>query len=84
VVLLERRAQLGGRAPSSWRNFEERPRCTSSCRTVARPPGVNLSRIETDKVEMDIDAPATGKVTYLVEIGRDSEVGTLIATIAES
>ena len=46
--------------------------------------GAPLYRIETEKVEMDIEAPVTGTVTCLVEIGIEYPVGTLLATIARS
>lgn len=43
--------------------------------------GTALYRIETDKVEMDIDSPATGIFRPLVEAGNEYPVGTLITLI---
>jgi 2-oxoglutarate dehydrogenase E2 component (dihydrolipoamide succinyltransferase) len=43
--------------------------------------GQALYVIETDKVEMEIDAPATGTVRWHVEVGETYEVGQLVAVI---
>jgi pyruvate/2-oxoglutarate dehydrogenase complex dihydrolipoamide acyltransferase (E2) component len=43
--------------------------------------GDPLYEIETDKVEMAIDAPASGVVTWHAEEGATYAVGTLVATI---
>ncbi|MEU7811642.1 lipoyl domain-containing protein [Pseudonocardia sp. NPDC049154] len=45
--------------------------------TVEEP----LYVLETEKVEQEIDAPATGTVRWLVEEDEDYEVGTLVAEI---
>ena len=47
--------------------------------TVAE--GDPLYEIETDKVEMAIDAPSAGVVSWQAEEGETYAVGTLIATI---
>jgi 2-oxoglutarate dehydrogenase E2 component (dihydrolipoamide succinyltransferase) len=47
--------------------------------TVAE--GEVLYEIETDKVEMAIDAPSSGVVSWQAEEGETYPVGTLIATI---
>jgi 2-oxoglutarate dehydrogenase E2 component (dihydrolipoamide succinyltransferase) len=47
--------------------------------TVAE--GDPLYEIETDKVEMAIDAPASGVVSWHAEEGETYAVGTLVATI---
>jgi pyruvate/2-oxoglutarate dehydrogenase complex dihydrolipoamide acyltransferase (E2) component len=47
--------------------------------TVAE--GDPLYEIETDKVEMVIDAPAGGVVSWQAETGETYAVGTLVATI---
>ncbi len=44
--------------------------------------GDPLYAIATDKVEMDIEAPASGVVTWKVEVGGTYDVGELIAVIA--
>ena len=43
--------------------------------------GAPLYSIETDKVEMDIDAPASGTVHWKVEVGGTYDVGELLAVI---
>ena len=43
--------------------------------------GDPLYELETDKVEMAIDAPWSGVVSWKVEVGETYPVGTLIATI---
>lgn len=43
--------------------------------------GEPLYLLETDKVEMQIDAPVSGTVTWKVEFGGTYEVGTLLAEI---
>ncbi len=43
--------------------------------------GEPLYELETDKVEMVIDAPWSGVVSWTVEVGATYPVGTLIATI---
>ena len=43
--------------------------------------GDPLYELETDKVEMAIDAPASGVVSWQAEEGETYAVGTLIATI---
>lgn len=48
--------------------------------TVAE--GAPLYAIATDKVEMDIEAPASGVVTWKVEVGGTYSVGELVAVIA--
>jgi pyruvate/2-oxoglutarate dehydrogenase complex dihydrolipoamide acyltransferase (E2) component len=40
-----------------------------------------LYQIATDKVEMDIEAPATGVVAWKVGVGNAYDVGELIAVI---
>nr|WP_197747174.1 lipoyl domain-containing protein [Mycolicibacterium duvalii] len=44
--------------------------------------GDPLYSIATDKVEMDIEAPASGVVSWKVEAGGTYDVGALIAVIA--
>ena len=44
--------------------------------------GDPLYAIATDKVEMDIEAPASGVVTWKVEVGRTYDVGELVAVIS--
>ena len=44
--------------------------------------GDPLYAIATDKVEMDIEAPASGVVTWKVEVGSTYDVGELIAVIS--
>ena len=44
--------------------------------------GDPLYEIETDKVEMVIDAPSGGVVSWQADEGETYAVGTLIATIA--
>ena len=46
--------------------------------------GDPLYEIATDKVEMGIDAPATGVVTWKVAVGGTYGVGELIAVIESS
>jgi 2-oxoglutarate dehydrogenase E2 component (dihydrolipoamide succinyltransferase) len=48
--------------------------------TVAE--GQPLYLLETDKVEMSIDAPVSGTVRWKVEIGGTYPVGTLLAEIS--
>ena len=43
--------------------------------------GDPLYEIATDKVEMGIDAPATGVVTWKVAVGGTYDVGELLAVI---
>lgn len=43
--------------------------------------GDPLYEIATDKVEMDIEAPASGVVTWKVAVGGTYDVGELIAVI---
>jgi pyruvate/2-oxoglutarate dehydrogenase complex dihydrolipoamide acyltransferase (E2) component len=43
--------------------------------------GDPLYELETEKVEMVIDAPWSGVVSWKVEVGETYPVGTLIATI---
>lgn len=43
--------------------------------------GDPLYAIATDKVEMDIEAPASGVVTWKVEVGSTYDVGELVAVI---
>ncbi|QLL08923.1 biotin/lipoyl-containing protein [Mycobacterium vicinigordonae] len=43
--------------------------------------GDPLYQIATDKVEMDIEAPATGVVAWKVEAGNTYPVGELLAVI---
>lgn len=43
--------------------------------------GDPLYSIETDKVEMEIDAPASGTVHWKAEVGETYEVGDLLAEI---
>jgi 2-oxoglutarate dehydrogenase E2 component (dihydrolipoamide succinyltransferase) len=43
--------------------------------------GAPLYEIETDKVEMAIDAPASGTVRWHVSEGEVHDVGTLVAEI---
>lgn len=45
--------------------------------------GQPVATIETDKVTTDIDAPAAGRITLLVEAGTEYEVGTRLAAIGE-
>jgi pyruvate/2-oxoglutarate dehydrogenase complex dihydrolipoamide acyltransferase (E2) component len=47
--------------------------------TVAE--GDTLYTIETDKVDMEIEAPATGIVRWHAEVGTTYEVGELLAVI---
>jgi 2-oxoglutarate dehydrogenase E2 component (dihydrolipoamide succinyltransferase) len=44
--------------------------------------GQPLYLLETDKVEMEVPAPASGVVTWHVEVGGTYDVGTLLAVIA--
>lgn len=44
--------------------------------------GDPLYAIATDKVEMDIEAPASGVVSWKVEVGGTYSVGELVAVIA--
>ena len=46
--------------------------------------GDPLYGIATDKVEMDIEAPASGVVTWKVAVGGTYDVGELIAVIEAS
>jgi pyruvate/2-oxoglutarate dehydrogenase complex dihydrolipoamide acyltransferase (E2) component len=43
--------------------------------------GDPLYQIATDKVEMDIDAPATGVIAWKVAAGNTYDVGELLAVI---
>lgn len=43
--------------------------------------GDALYQIATDKVEMDIEAPASGIVTWKVSVGESYDVGELLAVI---
>jgi pyruvate/2-oxoglutarate dehydrogenase complex dihydrolipoamide acyltransferase (E2) component len=43
--------------------------------------GDPLYEIATDKVEMDIDAPASGVVSWKVDVGGTYDVGELLAVI---
>lgn len=43
--------------------------------------GDPLYQIATDKVEMDIEAPATGVVAWKVDVGQTYGVGELLAVI---
>ena len=45
--------------------------------------GDPLYQIATDKVDMDIEAPASGVVTWNVEVGGTYDVGDLLAVIEE-
>lgn len=45
--------------------------------------GSNLITLETSKTTYDIEAPATGYVEFLCEIGVDYEVNTIVANIYE-
>ena len=45
--------------------------------------GDPLYQIATDKVEMDIEAPASGVVTWKVSAGETYNVGELIAMIED-
>ncbi|OBG95591.1 dihydrolipoamide acyltransferase [Mycobacterium sp. E136] len=44
--------------------------------------GDPLYAIATDKVEMDIEAPASGVVAWKVEVGGTYDVGELVAVIS--
>ncbi len=44
--------------------------------------GEPLYAIATDKVEMDIEAPASGAVTWKVTVGDTYDVGELVAVIS--
>lgn len=44
--------------------------------------GAPLYGLEMDKSTNEIDAPASGTITLIGEVGEVYEVGTLIATIA--
>lgn len=46
--------------------------------------GDPLYEIATDKVEMDIEAPTSGVVTWKVAVGGTYDVGELIAVIEAS
>jgi pyruvate/2-oxoglutarate dehydrogenase complex dihydrolipoamide acyltransferase (E2) component len=46
--------------------------------------GQPLYLLETDKVETEIESPATGAVRHIGETGVTYPVGTLIAEITES
>jgi pyruvate/2-oxoglutarate dehydrogenase complex dihydrolipoamide acyltransferase (E2) component len=45
--------------------------------------GDPLYQIATDKVDMDIEAPATGVVTWKATVGGTYDVGELLAVIEE-
>ncbi|OBI67234.1 dihydrolipoamide acyltransferase [Mycobacterium sp. E796] len=45
--------------------------------------GDALYQIATDKVEMDVEAPASGIVTWKVSAGSSYDVGELLAVIEE-
>lgn len=44
--------------------------------------GDPLYSIATDKVEMDIEAPASGTVAWKIEEGRTYDIGVLVAVIS--
>jgi 2-oxoglutarate dehydrogenase E2 component (dihydrolipoamide succinyltransferase) len=44
--------------------------------------GDPLYSIATDKVEMDIEAPASGMVSWKIEEGQTYDVGVLVAVIS--
>lgn len=44
--------------------------------------GDPLYSIATDKVEMDIEAPASGTVSWKIEEGRTYDIGVLVAVIS--
>ncbi len=44
--------------------------------------GDPLYSIATDKVEMDIEAPASGIVSWKIEEGRTYDIGVLVAVIS--
>ncbi|MED5810874.1 lipoyl domain-containing protein [Mycolicibacterium sp. 050232] len=44
--------------------------------------GDPLYSIATDKVEMDVEAPASGTVTWKVDVGGTYQVGELAAVIS--
>ena len=48
--------------------------------TVAE--GDPLYALATDKVEMDVEAPASGTVAWKVDVGGTYDIGELIAVIA--
>jgi 2-oxoglutarate dehydrogenase E2 component (dihydrolipoamide succinyltransferase) len=43
--------------------------------------GAVLYTIETDKVDLDIDAPSSGTIRWKVEVGQTYDVGELLAVI---
>jgi pyruvate/2-oxoglutarate dehydrogenase complex dihydrolipoamide acyltransferase (E2) component len=43
--------------------------------------GDTLYVVETDKVEADVPAPATGRVRFVATVGEEYPVGALIAVI---
>ena len=43
--------------------------------------GENIYAVETDKSVNDVEAPASGKLKIIGEVGETYEVGTLIGTI---
>lgn len=43
--------------------------------------GALLYTVETDKVDLDIDSPASGTVRWHAEVGGTYDVGTLLAVI---
>lgn len=45
--------------------------------------GQSIYLLETDKVEMEIEAPVAGTLTRIGEAGEVYPVGELVATIAE-
>jgi pyruvate/2-oxoglutarate dehydrogenase complex dihydrolipoamide acyltransferase (E2) component len=47
-------------------------------------PGAPIYRLETDKVESDIEAPAAGRIRILAGAGDTYSVGTLVAEVTES
>ena len=47
--------------------------------------GEAIAEIETEKANVDLEMPATGRLTQiLVEAGTDAKVGTVLATYEET
>lgn len=47
--------------------------------------GEVIAEIETDKANVDLEAPASGRITeILVEAGNDAKVGTVLAAFEEA
>ena len=47
--------------------------------------GEVIAEIETDKANVDLEAPASGRITeILVPAGSDAKVGTVLATFEEA